>query len=135
MGRCEVTISGREFDGADDDVGSLEGKLQEATNNEALNTFGDDYLRDPTDIAILPVKLFGETKFLIRAHHSTESSEGQVAIFQPHDFSFELTVESGKVFLRTETNRAYPLTFDEQFMLKRLARIARLISIDYIKTN
>jgi len=113
MAYCEVRFMGHEFDGAEDNLGSLVDKLQSAANNEAANKFGYNYRRNPTDMQILPVETLVGLKFFVKAYHSTQSTEGQEAIMQPHDFSFSLSVERDGGYLRTESEYAYLLNVGE----------------------
>jgi hypothetical protein len=134
MGYCEVSFIGPEFDGAEEELGGLTDKLQQTANNEALDKFGDGYLRNPTDLEVMPLNTLDGPRFLVRAVHSTQSPPGQSAIIQrsAHDFSFRLTRESDGPYIRTETERAYPLDRREYGVLKRLAKIAVKQSIDMI---
>jgi hypothetical protein len=135
MAYCEVQFFGNAFDGAEDNLGNLVGKLQQAANNEAVNKFGYNYRPDPTDLQILPIETLDGLKFLVRAYHSTESPRGQTAIYQPHDFSFWLSKERDGSYLRTDSEYAYPLNAREHSILKNLAKIATAQSVDIISTE
>jgi hypothetical protein len=135
MAYCEIRFLGQEFDGAEDNLGSLTGKLQHAANMEALNKFGESYRRDPTDMQILPVGTLDGPKFMVQSFHSTESSQGLQAILQPHDFSFQLSQEQNITYLRTDSEIAYPLSVREYFVLVNLSKIATAQSVDIISTD
>jgi hypothetical protein len=126
MARCDIKFNGGEFDGAEDKLGGLRDKLVNASNNEALVKFGDDYWRNPTNILITPVLAFDEPKFLVNAHHETESAPSNVGTFQAHDFTFTFKIEGEEAYLRTDTERAYPITSREMFLLIQIGIIATM---------
>jgi hypothetical protein len=137
MAECEVKFIGPEFDGAEDELGDLNSKLQQTANNEALAKIGDGYMRDPSDMHIMPIKTLDGPRFFARAFHSTQSAEGQSAVLvrSVNVFSFRLSRESGGSYLRTDTEHSYPLDRIEFGFFRRLAKIAAIQSIDRIEIN
>jgi hypothetical protein len=135
MTYCEVTFVGPAFDGAEEELGSLTGKIQHAANDEAADKFGINYWPDPTDLTIWPAKTTEGIQFFVRAYHSTKSYLGQTEIFQAHDFSFRESVEPDGAYLHTDKERKYPLGIKEHFILKKLAKIATAQSVDIISTD
>jgi hypothetical protein len=135
VAECEIKFIGPEFDGYEDELGNLNSKLQQTANNEALEKFGDGFMRNPSDMQIMPIKTLDGPRFFVKAFHSTQSAEGQSAVLvrSVHVFSFRLSRESGGSYLRTDTEHAYPLDRSEQGVLKRIARVATRISIDKVE--
>jgi hypothetical protein len=129
MSYCEISFEGAEFVGAEEMLGGLRDKLLHAANNEVLNKA--DY-KNPTDLKIMPVMTLDEPRFLVSAYRSTESSAGQAATVRPYDFSFAYSIEGEEAYLRTSSERAYPLTPREMFLLIKLGEVASAKSVNTI---
>jgi hypothetical protein len=130
MSYCEITFAGPEYTGFEEGLGGLRDKLLDAANNEALDKQDYEKCKNPTDIKILPVKTLDEMRFMVSAYHTTASTSGEAAIFRNYDFSFTYSVEGEDAYLRTDTERAYPLTARELVLLMSLGNIATAKSLD-----
>jgi hypothetical protein len=124
----EVRFIGPEFDGAENELGDLTDKLKTVANNAAYQKYGKNFIPDPTDIEVLPTMTaeIGETTFILRAWHETESVQGVKGIWQRHDTSFSLTVEGEDAFIRTEEEQSHPISTREMLLLMELAGLAVL---------
>jgi hypothetical protein len=130
MSYCKISFAGAEYTGFEKELGGLRDKLLDAANNEASDKQDYEKCKNPTDIKILPVLTLDEIRFMVSAYHTTASTSGEAGIFRNYDFSFTYSVEGENAYLRTDTERAYPLTARELVLLMSVGNIATATSLD-----
>jgi hypothetical protein len=130
MSYCKISFVGSDYTRFEEELGGLRDKLLIAANNEVLSKQNYEKWQNPTDIRILPVLTLDEMRFFVSAYHSTASSEGESATYKTYVFSFTYSVEGEDAYLRTDSERAYPLTARELVILIKIGNIATIKSMD-----
>jgi hypothetical protein len=117
----EIKFIGPEYDGAEQELKGLAGKLVTIANDTA-NSLYYQPIPNPTDLEITPVFFDDEPMFVVNAWHETAGRPA--AKMQLFDFTLRLACEDEDAFLATEDERKYPLTTRETFLIMGLSSFA-----------
>jgi hypothetical protein len=130
MAETKIRFTAPEFDGAEDQLGTLIDKLPLIMDHIARGRRGKHALQGPSDIDITPTAIDEEQLFLLSSRHETAAPPGMVGVLQPIDAVFYIGTDHSDAFLSERRDDGpegsnYQLTTVETLILHRLGSLAR----------
>ena len=100
MATTEVRVIGPEYDGAASQLGSFGEKLVRIVEDFIGQKIGNEFVKTPSDIEIIPTAIGDDRLFIIRSWLETAAVNGSVAITQVSEGSFDLFFDSSDGSIR-----------------------------------